>query len=39
MLFLDVCLEKENILFKKEIVIDNYDDDREKTLNAIYELY
>lgn len=38
MLFLDVCLEKENILFKKKIVIDNYDDDRERSLNVIYEL-
>ncbi len=37
-LFLDVCLEKEKILFKKEIVIDNYDDERERALNAIYEL-
>lgn len=38
LLFLEVCLKKENIKFEREIVIDNCDDETEKTLNAIYNL-
>lgn len=38
LLFLEVCLEKENISFEREIFIDNYNDETEKILNAIYNL-
>ena len=38
LLFLEVCLRKENISFEREIMIDNGKEETEKTLNAIYNL-
>ena len=38
MLFLEICLKKENIEFEREIHIDNCNDETEKNLNAVYKL-
>ena len=36
MLFLEICLKKENIEFEREIHIDNCNDETERNLNAVY---
>lgn len=36
--FLEVCLKKENISYRKDIYKDDLDDETEKVLNAIYDL-
>ena len=38
MLFLEICLKKNNIEFEREIHIDNCNDETEKNLNAVYNL-
>ena len=37
-LFIEICLKKNNIEFEREIYIDNCNDETEKNLNAVYKL-